>query len=220
MRLEPTAGGNSTTGPPKTAENQTLFFGPKEEILWEAPETEGEAYAEFPSDPDHPVPYTTRITDGWNAEYMTEDQRFASRRPDVLTFRSEVLTEDLTLAGELFADLWVSTTGEDADWVVKLVDEWPGEVPGFEPVTDALYPGEGDKGGQSTVGPIRNLEGTLSQQLRASRVLRTRQSDPGDRSFARSPPHFSEGPSSDGSDTEYSFPLLRPQPPELGTQYL
>lgn len=146
--------------PPKTAENQTLFFGPNDEIQWEAPDARaGNTFAEFPSDPDHPVPYTTRITDGWNAEYMTEDQRFASRRPDVLTFRSEVLTEDLTLAGELFADLWVSTTGEDADWVVKLVDEWPGEVPGFEPAADALYPGEGDKGGSQLLVRSEILRG-------------------------------------------------------------
>lgn len=82
-------------------------------------------FAEFLSDPARPVPYTTAITTGWERTYMTEDQRFAERRPDVLTWRSEVLQEDVTIAGPITAELFVSTTAEDADWVVKLIDELP-----------------------------------------------------------------------------------------------
>ncbi|MEM7558823.1 MAG: CocE/NonD family hydrolase, partial [Planctomycetota bacterium] len=78
--------------------------------------------------------YTTEISSRWARDYMTEDQRFASRRPDVLVYRSEPLEEDVTLAGPLVADLWFSTTGTAADVVVKLVDEFPGRpVAGDEP---------------------------------------------------------------------------------------
>lgn len=79
------------------------------------------------SDPDKPVPYTQEITAAWAKNYMTEDQRFAERRPDVLVFRTETLSEDLTVAGPLHAELSFSTTGESADLIVKLIDEFPGE---------------------------------------------------------------------------------------------
>jgi putative CocE/NonD family hydrolase len=92
----------------------------------------GSAYSEFVSDPMKPVPYTEDITttQGFTPfNYMSEDQRFAARRPDVLTFQTDVLTEDLTLGGEITAKLKVSTTGTDADWVVKLVDVYPPDEP-------------------------------------------------------------------------------------------
>jgi hypothetical protein len=74
------------------------------------------------------VPYTQEITFGYTRDYMTEDQRFASTRPDVLVYQTEPLTEDLTLAGPLKPELFVSTTGTDADWVVKLVDVFPDDA--------------------------------------------------------------------------------------------
>ena len=89
-------------------------------------------YSEFVSDPNKPVPYTedNTTTIGFTPfNYMSEDQRFAGRRPDVLTFQTDVLTEDLTLGGEIMAKLNVSTTGTDADWVVKLIDVYPGDEP-------------------------------------------------------------------------------------------
>jgi putative CocE/NonD family hydrolase len=64
-------------------------------------------------------------TFGFNAMYPTEDQRFASRRPDVLVYRSEVLTEDVTVAGPVSALLHVASTGTDADFVVKIIDQYP-----------------------------------------------------------------------------------------------
>ncbi len=79
------------------------------------------------SDPSKPVPYTQEVTANWAKDYMTEDQRFAARRPDVLVFRSETLREDLTIAGPINAELFVSISGEDADFIVKLIDEFPGE---------------------------------------------------------------------------------------------
>ena len=81
--------------------------------------------SQYISDPAHPVPYTDGVHASRNNEYMIEDQRFAARRPDVLTFRTETLPDDLTLAGPLTADLWVSTSGTDADFVVKVIDELP-----------------------------------------------------------------------------------------------
>ena len=88
----------------------------------------GEAYDAYVSDPSKPVPYTMEITTRWAKKYMTEDQRFAAWRPDVLVYKTEVLEDDLTLAGPLEADLWVSTSGTDSDWIVKLIDVFPGDL--------------------------------------------------------------------------------------------
>ena len=121
---------------PADREERTLFLDDGGSLGWQAPSAGGLESDEFVSDPRNPVPYTAAINTGWHAEYMVEDQRFSSRRPDVLVFRSEPLEEDLTLAGGLTAHLWVSTTAGDADWVVKLVDEFPGRVPGWEKGSD------------------------------------------------------------------------------------
>jgi len=92
----------------------------------------GSGFLEFISDPNKPVPYTedNTTTMGFTPfNYMSEDQRFAGSRPDVLTFQTDVLTGDMTLGGEITARLKVSTTGTDADWVVKLIDVYPGDEP-------------------------------------------------------------------------------------------
>lgn len=92
------------------------------------PNGNGSSFSEFVSDPNKPVPYTEDNTStmGFTPfNYMSEDQRFAGRRPDVLTFQTDILTEDLTLGGEIMAKLKVATTGTDADWVVKLIDVYP-----------------------------------------------------------------------------------------------
>ena len=78
-------------------------------------------------DPAHPVPYTEDVHLDRTREYMTDDQRFASRRTDVLTFSSDVLNEDITLAGPIVADLMASISTTDADFVVKLIDVFPDE---------------------------------------------------------------------------------------------
>ena len=83
------------------------------------------AYDEYRSDPTHPVPYTAAVQGGRNNEYMLEDQRFAAQRPDVLSFQTEPLAQPLAVAGPLGADLWVSTSGTDADFIVKLIDVLP-----------------------------------------------------------------------------------------------
>lgn len=111
--------------PPKQAQEKTLYFHANGKLSFDAPKA-GEAEAsEYNSDPAKPVPFTEAVATGMTREYMTDDQRFASRRPDVLTFQTDVLTQDLTLAGEILAQLKVATTGSDADWVVKLIDVYP-----------------------------------------------------------------------------------------------
>ena len=84
-----------------------------------------ELFSEYISDPAHPVPYTEDVHLDRTREYMTDDQRFASRRPDVLTFTTEILNEEVTLAGPVVADLMVSISTTDADFVVKLIDVFP-----------------------------------------------------------------------------------------------
>ncbi len=95
------------------------------------------AFDQYVSDPATPVPYRARPIEQtydrrgsrWR-NWETEDQRFVDGRPDVLTFRSDKLTEDLTIAGDVVAHLIAATTGRDADWVVKLIDVYPDSVPG------------------------------------------------------------------------------------------
>ena len=82
-------------------------------------------YSEYISDPVKPVPYTEDVHLGRTKEYMTDDQRFAARRTDVLVFKTDILTEDVTLGGPLVADLMVSLSTTDADFVVKLIDVFP-----------------------------------------------------------------------------------------------
>ncbi len=79
------------------------------------------------------MPYLDKITIGMAAEYMTADQRFAARRPDVLVYETEVLEKDVTLAGPIEVELFVSTTGTDSDWVVKLIDVYPDDHPDPSP---------------------------------------------------------------------------------------
>lgn len=103
---------------------------------------EGDArglYDEFVSDPAHPVPFTEVVATGMTKEYMTDDQRFAARRPDVLTWRTDVLADDVTLAGPLTAELSVSTSGTDSDWIVKLIDVFPPDAPDNPHVRAGLH---------------------------------------------------------------------------------
>jgi putative CocE/NonD family hydrolase len=112
--------------PPPSVERSFHFSADGK--LAEAAPLERRAFDEFTSDPEHPVPYSQDINKGMTREYMTDDQRFASRRPDVLVFETEVLREDLTVAGPILAELWVSTSQRDADWIVKVIDVFPDDA--------------------------------------------------------------------------------------------
>jgi putative CocE/NonD family hydrolase len=115
--------------PPQQAKARTLYFGPNGTLSWTQPADAGAAFDEYVSDPRKPVPYIGYPATGVPREYMVSDQRFASSRPDVLAYQSEVLEEDVTIAGPVTPKLFVSTTGTDSDFVVKLIDVYPQELP-------------------------------------------------------------------------------------------
>jgi uncharacterized protein len=110
--------------PAKHVEYKNLFAVNGGRLSFNTP-TINNSFSEYVSDPAHPVPYTEDVHLGRSREYMIDDQRFASRRPDVLTFTTPVLNDDLTLGGPLVADLLVSLSTTDADFVVKLIDVFP-----------------------------------------------------------------------------------------------
>jgi uncharacterized protein len=114
--------------PPQHAEERTLYLLPGGKLGF-SPPTVQNSYSEYLSDPANPVPYQGRIHRRRTTDYMLDDQRFASRRPDVLTYSTDPLTEDLTLAGPVLANLIASITTTDADFVVKLVDVYPEDAP-------------------------------------------------------------------------------------------
>lgn len=117
--------------PPEATTAKQLWMEEDGKLSWIAPRKEGEAYDEYISDPYKPVPYTAPFLSArsfYNRQYLSEDQRFASTRPDVLVYKGEVLEEDMTLTGPVEVELYVSTTGTDADWVVKLIDVFPDDA--------------------------------------------------------------------------------------------
>jgi uncharacterized protein len=135
--------------PPGKTKEARLYLREGGTLSFDPPGNDDPQNDEYLSDPQKPVPYTQEMGRWWSAEYMTEDQRFAARRPDVLVYESKPLERDVTLAGPLEAELWVSTTGTDADWVVKLIDENPGKMPGF--TKEDAHAGKKDRGGQQTL---------------------------------------------------------------------
>ncbi len=119
--------------PPKNAVKKTFYFQGGGKLSSERRSVAGEEFDEYVSDPAKPVPHISWISAEMAYPYMTGDQRFASSRPDVLVYQTEALEEDVTVAGPLTASLYVSTTGTDSDWVVKLIDVYPGNYPDPDP---------------------------------------------------------------------------------------
>ena len=117
------------TWPPGDAKPRDLFLAPKGALAWDRPGSE--AFDEYLADPNKPVPYIGHISATVRPDYMTEDQRFAATRPDVLVYKTEPLDRDLTVMGPIPIDLKVSTTGTDSDFVVKLIDVYPNDYPDF-----------------------------------------------------------------------------------------
>jgi hypothetical protein len=124
--------------PPKVSTPAALYLQPNGKLAFTPPRG-GAAFDEYVSDPAKPVPLVERIeNNGMPRDYITADQRFASRRTDVLTYQTDVLTSDVTLTGPVSPVLHVSTSGTDADFIVKLIDvfpdtasNWPGDQSGF-----------------------------------------------------------------------------------------
>ena len=123
--------------PPKNTTKESYFMQPYQHLTQQP--NKMFASSDFISDPKKPVPYTEDIKVGFTPrKFMTDDQRFASRRPDVLTFETELLEDDITLAGDILAKLNVSTTGTAADWVVKVIDVFPADTKTTDDVQDHL----------------------------------------------------------------------------------
>lgn len=126
-----------TQWPPKNTTKKTFWLQNNERLNERAERSY--TFEEFISDPKKPVPYSEDIKMVFTPrKFMTDDQRFAARRPDVLTFETPVLSEDLTLAGEIMAKLKVATTGTDSDWIVKVIDVFPADAEDTEETQDHL----------------------------------------------------------------------------------
>ncbi|MCW3123725.1 MAG: CocE/NonD family hydrolase [Flavipsychrobacter sp.] len=110
--------------PPAGKKDIKLYLRDGDSLSWKAPKKEN-SYNEYVSDPHKPVPYTSEIHFNRTRNYMTDDQRFADRRPDVASFKTDVLNEDVTLTGNVIASLQASISTTDADFVVKLIDVFP-----------------------------------------------------------------------------------------------
>ena len=112
--------------PKRNVAERRLYFQANRKLSFETPPA-AEGFDSYVSDPASPVPYRSRpiqVRSGWPI-WQTEDQRFVDRRPDVLTFETDTLTEDLTVSGKIIANLFASTSGTDSDWIVKLIDVYP-----------------------------------------------------------------------------------------------
>jgi putative CocE/NonD family hydrolase len=122
--------------PPDGVQEVSLYFHPDGRLAFDPPrQQDPEAFDEYLSDPARPVPFvnaTVSTRPGGHPSYMVEDQRFAASRPDVLVYRTDVLTEDVTIAGPIAPRLFVSTSGTDSDWIVKLIDVYPDDYPDNE----------------------------------------------------------------------------------------
>jgi putative CocE/NonD family hydrolase len=120
-----------THWPPEKTTEKKLWLDEDGALSWTTPGKDGEAFDEFISDPAKPVPYTAPFLSArsfYNRQYLSEDQRFASTRTDVLVYKGEEMEEDITLTGPVEVELFVSTTGTDADWVLKLIDVFPDDA--------------------------------------------------------------------------------------------
>ncbi|HEY1025211.1 MAG TPA: CocE/NonD family hydrolase [Sphingobacteriaceae bacterium] len=118
--------------PPKNAVSKNLYFHADGKLSFQAPKASN-SFDEYVSDPNKPVPYEDGIHLRRTREYMIGDQRFASRRPDVMVYQTDILADDITLAGPIIADLMVATSGTDADYVVKLIDVYPDDYRNEDP---------------------------------------------------------------------------------------
>jgi putative CocE/NonD family hydrolase len=127
--------------PPKNGTVRSLYFDEDGKLSWSAPPAVG--FDEYSSDPNKPVPSTGEVAPGMGmpADYMTFDQRFAARRPDVLTYETAPLDHDVTIAGPITPVLRVSTSGTDSDFIVKLIDVYPNDYPDPDPNAKGVYMG-------------------------------------------------------------------------------
>src|SRR5579871_153893 len=136
--------------PPKNSEPKTLYLRAGGLLSFDPPETETAAFDEYVSDPAKPVPFVDYTAQNVPQEYMVSDQRFAASRTDVLVYSTAVLQDDVTIVGPVSPKLFVSTSGTDSDWDVKLIDVYPPDYPDSK--LDAARPEDRSKP-HSDVGP-------------------------------------------------------------------
>jgi putative CocE/NonD family hydrolase len=126
--------------PPKDARPASLYLQSGGKLSFDPPGGDS-GFDEYVSDPDKPVPYIGGQAAGMTREHMTEDQRFAATRTDVLVYQTEPLRSSVTIAGPLTPSLFVSTTGTDSDFVVKLIDVYPDDYPDNYPNPAGVHMG-------------------------------------------------------------------------------
>lgn len=119
--------------PPRDVRRAALYLAESGQLRWEPGGSSHEAFDEYTSDPARPVPYLNKTVIGMTGDYMSADQRFAGERTDVLVYETPPLEADVALAGPVTVELHVSTTGTDADFVVKLIDVYPNDYPDPDP---------------------------------------------------------------------------------------
>jgi len=111
--------------PPADVKDESIYLAKDGKLSQEPDASVNDSFDQYISDPKKPVPFTSEIKTSPGREYMIEDQRFAASRPDVLVYTSPVLEDNKTLSGPIIADLFVATSGTDADYVVKVIDVFP-----------------------------------------------------------------------------------------------
>lgn len=118
------------TWPPKNVLTKKMYLQDNGKITFDK-SNNSTTFDEYVADPNNPVPYQGGVLENRTREYMVDDQRFASTRPDVMVYQTDILTEDITITGPVINHLFVSSTGTDADYVVKLIDVYPENTPKF-----------------------------------------------------------------------------------------
>lgn len=151
--------------PPKSVEPTSLYFRADGRLSFEPPQEEADGegndvFDSYVSDPKKPVPFSSEIRTTQGHLWMIEDQRFAATRPDVLVYQTDVLTDDVTIAGPILAELFVSTTGTDSDWIVKLIDVYPGNAS----MTDDA-PATGDAPASECAVPMGDFQMLLAGEI-------------------------------------------------------
>ncbi len=135
---------NYDTYNPTKGTNTALYLTSNGKLTFDVPLIDKGIFGsdEYISDPMNPVPYTQKITLNYPRDFMTEDQRFAAMRPDVLVYQTEPLSEDITVAGDIKPYLFISSSGTDSDFVVKLIDVFPNDYKypeGIKPPQDSAF---------------------------------------------------------------------------------
>lgn len=147
--------------PPKDAQARTLYLHADGGLSFDPPADENSKFDEYVSDPAKPVPFVNYTAEEVPQEYMVSDQRFADSRTDVLVYSTPALQQDVTIVGPLTPKLFVSTSGTDSDWDVKLIDVYPTDYRDSK-----MEPNPEDRSKRTDVGPPTFAMGGYQQLVR------------------------------------------------------